>query len=146
MWIIARGPGLVLLGICVGTVACSSTSGTGPGTETANPCATPGASYLESFVEQSGGTCGAIPSEVVNINPNGTLTTATPITCAKVTQTGCTAQDTDCTFSSMGYNFTNTFDVTFASDGSSASGVATITGSGNNQSCASTYNISFVRQ
>jgi hypothetical protein len=129
--------------------ACSSgsgTSGNGSGSEPANPCATKGASYLETLTEQAGGTCGTVSSQVVNVNSDGTITTSTPITCAHVSQNGCTAQDTDCTFSSMGYDFSETFDVTFTSDGSSAMGLVTISGSGNGQSCNSTYNVSVTRQ
>ena len=91
-----------LLALVLASAACSSsTESPGPTDEAANPCATDGASYLETLVEESGGTCGPIPSELVNVNPDGTITTPTPITCAHVSQTGCTAQDTDCTFSSM---------------------------------------------
>ena len=135
--------------VLLAVTACGSGgSGGASGTtnEQANPCATKGASYLETLTEQAGGTCGAITSQVVNINSDGTLTTSTPITCAHVSQTGCTAQDTDCTFTSMGYNFTETFDVTFASDGSSAHGLITISGSGNGMSCTSTYTVTFAKQ
>jgi hypothetical protein len=143
----ARLLALAMFGTLVVLPACSSSSAaSGPSSEPANPCATKGASYLETLVEQAGGTCGPITSQVVNINSDGTITTSTPLSCAHVSQTGCVAQDTDCTFSSMGFDFSETFDVTFTSDGSSASGLITLSGSGNGQNCASTYDVTFARQ
>ncbi len=129
-------------------VACGSTtsSGTsGPQQEMANPCATRGATYLESFVQVSG-TCGAIPSEIINISSNGTITTTSAVTCASVSQTGCTAQDSDCTSTANGYSITATTDVTFASDGSSATGLETVSMTGNGTSCTSTYDVTATRQ
>jgi hypothetical protein len=137
-------------GVLLSVAGCSSSSSPSSGntssSEIANPCATKGASYVESFVEQQGGTCGPISNVLVNVNSDGTITTSTPITCAHVSQNGCTAQDTNCTFSSNGFDFTETFDVTFADDGSSAHGVVTISGSGKGQSCTSTYDVTFTRQ
>jgi hypothetical protein len=135
---------IVLLTLVPSALSCGSSSSS-PTSAKANPCATRGASYLEAFTEESG-NCGTIPSELVNVGSDGTLTESTPITCATVSQTGCTARDSDCTFSSMGYNFTETSDVTFTADGSSASGVVTLSGSGNGQVCTSTYDITFTRQ
>ena len=135
--------GYLWLALCVG---CSGSSSGGASTEQANPCATKNATYLLTFTEQPGGTCGPIPSQVLNINPDATITSSASITCASGSESGCTARGTDCTWTSQGYSFTETYETTFASDGSSAKGVATITGTGNGQSCASTYDTSFVRQ
>jgi hypothetical protein len=127
-------------------IACGGSDGAaGPTNAPANPCATPNSTYLQTFVTGSG-NCGDIPSVIVNINADRTITQTTPVTCANVTQTGCTARDTGCTFSSDGFAFTETFETTFANDGSSATGLITITGTGNGQSCAGTYRVTMVRQ
>jgi hypothetical protein len=120
-------------------IACGGSSN-----NQANPCATKGATYLATFTEVSG-TCGPIPSQVVNVNPDGTITDTSNETCASVYQQGCTATRNSCTWSSQGFNFTSTSSVTFASDGASASGIVTLSASGAG-SCAETYNVSYVRQ
>jgi hypothetical protein len=131
------------LGVCVG---CGGSSNGGPSSEAANPCATPNSTYLETLTEQAGGTCGAVPSQVINVNADGTIALPTSITCASATQTGCTARDSGCTFSNQGISFSETFETTFASDGSSAMGILTLSGMGNGESCSSTYDVSIVRQ
>ena len=115
------------------------------GPSRANPCATPGASYLASFAEVSG-NCGPIPSQVVNINPDGTVSGGTSMNCAGQSQQGCTANLTDCKWSAKGYDFTMTSHVTFASDGSSASGLASFGASGNGVACSETYQLTYARQ
>jgi hypothetical protein len=142
--------GWIVGGLAMVCVACSSNGGNGTTssaatTEKANPCATKGATYLETATEQSG-NCGQIPSQVININPDGTLTTSVAISCAMQTQTGCKAQITDCTWTANGYSYSETGETTFASDGSSATGLVTITAMGNGQSCSSTYSVTFMRQ
>lgn len=136
--------------MCVTLLVSCGSSGTGSSssgttTESANPCATKGATYVETFTQQSG-NCGPIPSQVININPDSTVTTSVQISCAIQTQTGCKVQVTDCTWTSQGYMFTETGETTFAQDGSSATGIFSITGMGNGQSCSSSYSIEIVRQ
>jgi hypothetical protein len=126
--------------------ACSSNTSGGPANEQANPCATPGATYLMSFSEEAGGTCGPVSSQIININSDGTISTPSSVSCANVTQDGCTAKDTDCTETVNGGTATVTTDVTFSSDGSSASGLETLTVTSNGQSCTSTYQVSATRQ
>jgi hypothetical protein len=128
-------------------VSCGSDSGSGPVDRAANPCATRGATYYQAAQEISG-NCGPIPSQIVNVNPDGTITSDTKVTCAKVTQSGCTARDTDCKWASQGVDFTMTFSTTFADDGSSAMGLMTVSGNGNGngQSCTSTYSVTMTRQ
>jgi hypothetical protein len=133
------------LTMIVGCGSSTSSGTSGPQQETANPCATRGATYLESLVQVSG-TCGAIPSEIFNVSSNGTVTTTSAVTCASVSQTGCTAQDSDCTYTSNGLSVTMTDDVTFAADGSSATGLATISATGSGVSCTSTYQVTMTRQ
>jgi hypothetical protein len=69
------------------------------------------------------------------------------ITCATATQSGCTARNTGCTgANAQGYTLNMTFETTFAADGSSATGIATINITGHGQSCDETYDVSFARQ
>lgn len=68
-------------------VACGG-SPAGQTTDAANPCATKGATYLMQPTELPGGTCGALPSGIVNIGADGTVVGS--ITCARITQDGCT--------------------------------------------------------
>jgi hypothetical protein len=112
----------------------------------ANPCATPGATYLDHFVEGSGGTCGPIPDEIININSDGTEATTIQISCQTESQTGCTAHNTGCTWTTNGVACNATTDVTFASDGSGASGLETVTCSSSSASCTSTYTVTLTRQ
>lgn len=143
--------GWIVGGLVAVCVACSSSGGNGATSSgstsalKANPCATKGATYLETFTEQSG-NCGMLTSQVVNINPDGTITTTVQISCAMQTQAGCKTQATDCTWSANGYSYNETLESTFAQDGSSATGIATVTAMGKGQSCSSTYNITITRQ
>jgi hypothetical protein len=116
----------------------------GSSNDQANPCATKGATYLVSYTELSG-NCGPIPSSVVNVNPDGTITDPNHITCASSSVQGCTTQNNSCTWSSQGFNFMATTSVTFSADGASASGIATISASGAG-SCTETYNLFYGRQ
>jgi hypothetical protein len=129
-----------LLGMGMTGLACGGSSNSA-----ANPCATKGATYLATFTEVSG-NCGPIPSQVVNINPDGTITSSVNETCGSVSQQGCTGNRNDCTWTSQGYNFTSTSSLTFSADGASASGIATVSASGGGLSCVETYKLSYVRQ
>jgi hypothetical protein len=146
-----RAPTLTLFSLVLFLVlalpACgnSDSSAAGPTNVPANPCATPNSTYLQTFTEVSG-NCGPIPSVITNINADGTITQTTPINCASVTQSGCTARDTDCAWSASGFSYSETFETTFMQDGSSATGLLTLSGMGNGQICSETYNISMVRQ
>jgi hypothetical protein len=131
-------------GVLAVLVACSSTPA--PQAKPANPCATVGATYEVSFVEQAGGTCGPVPSAIVNISPDGTVAGSQSVSCATVTQEGCTAHDSGCTFAGNGTTCTGTTDVTFAADGSGATGLETISCSNASASCTSTYNTTETRQ
>ena len=140
-----RGTSYVGAIAILGTLCCSSSS-SGPERAPANPCATRNATYIESCTETSG-NCPSIPQQVINVNPDGTITLPTPISCATVTQTGCTARDSDCTFStSNGTQGTETFETTFASDGSSATGVITVTLTNGSASCTGTYECMMTRR
>lgn len=112
----------------------------------ANPCATPGATYLDHFVEQSGGTCGAIPDTIININPDGTVATTASVSCATKTQTGCTARDSGCTVTTNGTTCTVTTDITYAADGTSATGLESLSCTTGNQTCTSSYSVASRRQ
>lgn len=138
---------LFFLGIVACTVACGSSYTSGPAlANKANPCATPGATYLSHFVELSGGTCGPIPDEILNINSDGTIPGSQSFSCQTVTQDGCTARDTGCITTTNGTTCTATTDVTFATDGSSASGLETVSCSNVSTTCTSTYSVSFTQQ
>ena len=138
------GVGLVLaLSGCGG----SDTGRSGPSDAPANTCATKNASYLETLTELPGGTCGRGSLQSININADGAFTSSNPINCEHVSQTGCTATDTGCKFSSQGVDFAETIVTTFTEDGSSASGLLTLSSHhGNGESCASTYGVTLVRQ
>jgi hypothetical protein len=125
--------------VCAG---CSSKSGT-----TANPCATRGATYLATFAEMSGGTCGPVPQQIVNVDSNGQITNGTSITCANDDLNGCTEMKSGCMgTTSNGCSATIQTDVTFASDGSGASGLETIQVTCGASVCSSTYRVSLARQ
>jgi hypothetical protein len=128
--------GVVALAILAAACGSSATK--------ANPCATPGATYLFQFVEQSGGTCGSLSDAIVNVNPDGTIVGS--LTCKATNQNGCTAQNTGCTSSSNGTSCTVDTDVTFASDGSGATGLETFSCANGASSCTSTYAVTATRQ
>lgn len=140
-----RALGAGLVGLLM--MACGSDDPPkGPVNFPANPCATRGSTYLQSSTEISG-DCGPIPDQIVNINPDGTITQDTPLTCDSVTQEGCTARDTGCKWTtSEGVSWAMTFETAFKADGSSATGIEMIRGSGNGQTCTSTYNVSMTRR
>jgi hypothetical protein len=112
---------------------------------TANPCATPGATYLEHYDELANGSCGPLADDIFNVAPDGTLTTAAPISCETASQTGCTARNSGCAAQLNGSTCMVTTDVTFMSDGSSASGVLTFSCSNGIRSCESTYQYTATR-
>ena len=107
-----------------------------------NDCATRGASYLNTFQEHSGGTCGPIPDRVVNIDDPA----ITASTCSSVTQENCVARATACKYSDGGCDFTETYMTTFAQDGSSAAATASIWIECSDGSyCSSTYDVTMRR-
>jgi hypothetical protein len=118
--------------------------GCGSGSAEANPCATPGATYLFHLVEHPGGTCGPVPDEIVNVDSDGT--TSTSVSCDDITQDGCTARNTGCMSSMNGVDCSVTTDVTFAKDGSGATGLETATCSNSSASCTSTYDVTATRR
>jgi hypothetical protein len=128
-------------------VACGSSSKSSS-EQQANPCATRNATYLETFTEMAGGTCGPIAQEIVNIGSDGTISNGASISCAMTQQDGCTARDSGCTTTtSNGCTATIQTDVTFAADGSSASGLESVTVTcPSGSSCGSTYQVSAQRQ
>jgi len=128
-------------------LACSSGEDDGPGTSQANPCATPGATYVQSFTTVAG-NCGDLPDIIVNIGNEGTVTTDSPIACDKVEQDGCRAHNTGCrSRADNGCNLKSTFETEFEEDGSSASGIMTVVVScPDGSSCAGTYEYTFTRR
>lgn len=136
---------LSLVVLCI-LIGCSSEDDADDSTTTnkANPCATPGASYLWHCTEQSG-DCGPTTDEVINVSSDGTL--AQSITCAKFEQDGCTGRGTDCKQSTNGCTILTTFQTTFLADGSSADNVMTATIDCDDGShCKSTYQCTYTRQ
>lgn len=127
-------------------VGCSSTSAspTSPSTNQANPCATKGATYLFHSVETAGGTCGPVPDQIVNINADGTVP-GPGVTCEAITQTGCTARNTNCTSTTGANPCKSTTDITFTADGTSASGLQTMSCTDATGSCTSTYKVTATR-
>lgn len=135
-----------LVGALMIACACSSTSESGmTTTNKANPCATPGATYLMSFARVSG-DCAEPPDQISNINADGTIP-GDPISCKEITQDGCTARDTGCTFTGNGCTSTVSTSITFAADGATMSGLESITVTCNDgSSCSGTLRVSGVRQ
>jgi hypothetical protein len=136
----------VVLAFSLVALGCSSSS-IGSTTGTADMCATSGASYTETF-EETSGDCGVIPSTVVNISSNGTISlpTGDTETCQSSSSDGCTVKGTDCVITtSTGYTLTETYSTTFAANGKSGQGVVAMSIDGNGMSCASSYTIFFQR-
>jgi hypothetical protein len=132
------------------TVACggndSSKQATNPPAPKANPCATPGATYLNTYTTVSG-DCGDIASDITNIGDDGTVPAAMGVTCKSYEQDGCRAHNTGCSTTQGKCTLTATTDVTFSDDGSTASGLfsaAIVCTDGS--SCSGTYQIMSVRQ
>ncbi len=80
------------------------------------------------------------------MSADGTITSAEKVTCATVKQNGCTTEETHCTYTENGYADTFTRQMTFATDGSSASGQCTFMATGNGMTCTSTYSLTLTRQ
>ena len=131
----------------VALVGCGSGGNNGGGETTtqANPCATPGATYLLHAEERRGGTCGPLADEIVNIGSDGTLP-GPPATCDAITQDGCTARNTNCTQTANGVTCSTTSSVTFSEDGKSASGLITLRCRDSAGGCTSTYAVTAKRQ
>lgn len=132
--------------LCVSLLACSSSSsGVAPAPKDddvarvrANPCATLGATYRLTFAELSG-TCGPIASQTLTVAYDGTVPALGP--CGSSTFTGCEEVQHDCYASAMGLTCVMQDDITFASDGSAASGSETLSCQEGDESCASTYEV-----
>ena len=137
----------IILPVAIAAVACSSASSSAPPSTKANPCATPGATYLLHFVEQANGTCGPVSDQIINVAKDGTLSgSGTASSCAMTAQDGCTARNTDCMSTTNGVTCDVTSDVTFAKDGGAASGLETVTCMSGSSSCMSTYAVSAQRK
>jgi hypothetical protein len=99
------------------------------------------------FVEDSTGTCGAIPDQIINIGQDGTVANGASITCDKKEIDGCTAKNSGCTSTTAsGLSCMLNSDVTYAQDGGSASGLETITCTSGGSTCSSTYSVTAARQ
>ena len=125
--------------VVVALAACGSSS-----PSQVNTCVTKGASYLVSFSEQSGGTCGPLTSQVVNVPSDGMIQGGS--SCSSSEATGCMQRNSGCMTSSMGINCDVTTSVTFASDGTTGAGLYTATCSNSSASCTSTYDVTYARQ
>ena len=122
-------------------VACSFGSGSA-GSDIIQPdtCVTAGGSYVRHFVEETG-TCGNLP-DMLYVGLEETIPTDS---CAGTTITGCTVHGSDCRYMIMSsVSCLLNYSITFASDGSNASGLATMkcVGSG---ACTSTYQVTYER-
>ena len=141
----------LLVAVLVGCSATdSSTATSATRTVPANPCMIRGASYLCHFVAESG-NCPVLADEVVNVNPDGTITLSAAVSCSTITINGCTIHESNCTWSSTSQgttcNFTSNSAITAVSDGSSASGLASMTAScSDGEACTGTYQVSYTRQ
>ena len=111
----------------------------------ANLCATKGSTYFAHYVEANNGTCGTVPDAIVNIKADGTIPGDPPV-CDSNEQDGCTARNTNCKTSSKGTDCSLTTSVTFDSDGAKAAGLLTLSCTTGNSICASTYQVTMLRQ
>jgi hypothetical protein len=136
-----------VLGLALAAIlgACGG-SGGGSTTEPANSCAVRGATYIVTQTELPGGSCGPISPDLITVNQDGTITDPEPTTCAMWSQTGCTSVETNCTYQENGYTDTFTRQLTFTTDGSSATGQCTFSASGHGLSCSSTYSMTVTRE
>ena len=138
--------------LCVSLFACSSrSSGAAPDQKDndvarvrADPCATPGATYLVTLTQLPGGTCGPIANQTVTVGYDGTVPAPGP--CGSSTFTGCEEVQHDCYALAMGLTCVMQDDITFVSDGSAASGSETVSCQEGHESCASTYAVEEVEQ
>lgn len=160
--------GWILGGMLTASLACGGNGGNGssdggPPTQPPNPCATPSTSYGASISARPGDSCISsivVPVQfcdekipcVIDVNANGTLDLPTNVTCASFSVTGCTTRGGDCTYTSDGQSFTESFEITFAEEGVAATGTVSVTGMGNGvagmgsgPSCSSTYDVSASR-
>lgn len=141
---------LVIL-FALGVLGCGSSDSTPKPTDAAdapraNPCATPGATYLDTY-ETVSGTCGDIPANISNIGDDGTVPAAAGLTCSRVEQDGCRAHDTGCRLTQNGCTMNATTDVTFSDDGATATGLISLSIScSDGSSCSGTYQITSQRQ
>jgi hypothetical protein len=119
--------GIVGAIVLIGSFGCSSQEN-----EANTTCLSGGETYLVSYTEMASGTCGSIPSVIINVNPDGTIELPTGESCASSVVQGCQVQNTDCTWSLNGYNYAMTSDVTF--DYTSGSGLVSLS----TDSCSST--------
>jgi hypothetical protein len=127
--------------------ACGSSSGNSATTELANPCVTKGATYLITFEEQDGGTCGPVPQGVVNVSSTGTVLNGDNFPCASQAQNGCTTQENDCTTTlTGGINCAVTASLTYEDGGAQGTGLEDFVCSGSSFACSSVYHVTEVRQ
>jgi len=81
----------------------------------------------------------------IKVNADGRINLPTNIRCASLTVTGCRTRGNDCTYTSNGYSFTENFQTTFAESGIGAVGSIFVTGTGDGESCSSTYDLTATR-
>ena len=135
---------IVVLAAAVAVLGCGGSSN--PGHQDAGvACIVPDATYLESFTPVSG-NCVPIGPQLVSSGPGGTTTNGAPVSCSSESESGCTVLKTDCTWTSLGYSYVGTSTLTFAPDGSSGVGTASINSNSGCFSCTETYNVSVARQ
>jgi hypothetical protein len=79
----------VILAMVLGCSGTGGGGGSGVKDMPANPCATPGASYLCTYSIESG-DCPAIANQVVNVNQDGTIVVNSSTSCSSLTVNGCT--------------------------------------------------------
>jgi hypothetical protein len=126
--------------------ACSQGSG-GSGGEQPNPCATKGATYQLTFTEKSGGTCGPFPPFWIDIGADGTVQPNDHyLSCPSQQVTGCATHASNCMGTMSNTMCTITLDLSFSSDGSTATGTDGVSCFTQGQTCASSYSVSGARQ
>jgi hypothetical protein len=97
-----------------------------------------------AFQEVSG-DCGPLPSQTVTVNSDGTVSDPVGVSCAVNKQTQCQTQLSGCTWGFFGFAYNLSGTLSFASDGSSGTGVYTVARTGLSV-CNETYNVTITRQ
>lgn len=111
-----------------------------------NPCITKSASYVVRAVETTGGTCGAVPDQIINVSSDGEIGSAasSPVVCDKEEMDNCTLRKSGCKNTANGVTCTSASSVTIDADGTKGSGGITLNCSGA-ATCVSSYNVTYTR-
>jgi len=137
--------GVTLTVLALLLAACSSDDGDTQALQGLNPCATEGALYKQRCIERPGGTCGVIPDTLIDTNNEAQVTGDSR--CETVTEDGCNVRASGCRSSADGCTLYQTWETSFAEDGSHATVILAVDIScSDGSSCSSMYDCMIDRQ